>query len=65
MRANDTEENSIIADYGSCLWRAPELMGGDMSEPADVYAYGFLIMQISTRCDIPADEVLILKYLAY
>ena len=53
-----TEGEDVIAEYeSSALWRAPELIEGSSSELGDVYAYGLLIIQISTRCDLPADQV--------
>ena len=52
------EGEDVIAEYeSSALWRAPELIEGSSSELGDVYAYGLLIIQIATRCDLPADQV--------
>ena len=52
------EGEDVIAEYeSSALWRAPELIEGSSTELGDVYAYGLLIIQIATRCDLPADQV--------
>ena len=39
------------------VWRAPELKAGGMSEEADVFSYGIIIIQIATRYQLPQDKV--------
>lgn len=57
LRSTDAA-SSNKASYNSYeIWRAPDTHSGFRSPEADIFSYGVLIIQISTRCQLPISKV--------